>query len=162
MHIMYVDHIHPLILSYPPLPLKVLQLLVCNEHVEVTELQFKNRTWQTTWFPTVCHEQGLCGHGGHPQPPGLDGQQVPDLEPLYRSCRRRTSTPISRTLIDSGPSFWQLTARSMLLLEGIRIQRPHDYFCKCSDCTEEQRHNSHWMTNASKWLTSPVYLSLSR
>jgi hypothetical protein len=91
-----------------------------------------------------------------------DGQQVPDLEPLYRSCRRRTSTPTRRTLIDSGPSSWQLTARSMLLLKGIKIQRPHVYFCKCSDCTEEQRHNSHWMTNVSKGLTSPVYLSLSR
>jgi hypothetical protein len=42
-----------------------------------------------------------------------------------------------RTLIDSDPSSWQLTARSMLLLKGIRIQWPHDYFCRCSDCTEE-------------------------
>jgi hypothetical protein len=41
---MYIDHIHPLILSYPPLPLKVLQLVVGNEHLEVRELQFKNRT----------------------------------------------------------------------------------------------------------------------
>jgi hypothetical protein len=69
---------------------------------------------------------------------------------------------VRRTLTDSGTSFWQLTARSILLLKGIRIQLPHDYFCKCSDCTEEQRHNSHWKTNASKGLTSPVYLSLSR
>jgi hypothetical protein len=65
-------------------------------------------------------------------------------------------------LIDSGPSSWQLTARSMLLLKGIRIKRTYDYFCKCSDCTEEQRHNSHWITNASKGLTCPVYLSLSK
>ncbi|XP_073932648.1 short transient receptor potential channel 3-like isoform X2 [Castor canadensis] len=49
----------------------------------------------------------------------------------------------------------------MLLLKGIRIQQPHDYFCKCSDCTEEQWHNSHWMTNVCKGQTSPVYLSLS-
>jgi hypothetical protein len=138
MHIMYFDHTHPLIFSYPPLPLKTLQVLVGNEHLEVWELQFKNRTWHTTGFPTVWHEQVLCVHGGHAQPPGLDGHQVvPDLEPLYRSCRRRTSTPIRRTLIDSGPSSWQLTARSMLLLKGIRIQQPHDYFCKCSDCSEE-------------------------
>jgi hypothetical protein len=137
MHIMYFDHIHPLILSYPPLPLKALQLLVGNEHLEVRELQFNNRTWHTTGCPTVFHEQSLCGHGGHAQPPGLDGHQVPDLEPLYRSCRRRNSTPMRRTLIDSGPSSWQLTARSMLLLKGIRIQQPHDYFRKCSDCTEE-------------------------
>jgi hypothetical protein len=65
-------------------------------------------------------------------------------------------------LIDSSPSFWQLTARSMVLLMGIRIQQPHDYFCKFIDCTVEHRHNSHWMTNASKGLTSPVSLSLSR
>jgi hypothetical protein len=55
-------------------------------------------------------------------------------------------------LMDSGPSSWQLIARSMLLLKGIRIQQSHDYFCKCSDCTEEQRHNSHWMISTSKGL----------
>jgi hypothetical protein len=128
MHIMYFDHIHPLILSYPPLPLKTLQLLLGNEHPEVRELQFNNRTWHTTGCHTVCHEQGLCGHGGHPPPPGLDGQQVPDLEPLNRNCGKRTSPPMRRTLIDSGLSFWQLTARSMLLLKGIKLQWPHDYF----------------------------------
>jgi hypothetical protein len=152
MHIMYFDHIHLLILSYLPLTLKVLQLVVGNEHLEVRDVQFKNRTWHTTGCPTVCHEQGLCGHGRYPQPPELDGQQVPDLEPLYRSFRRRTSTPMRWNLVDSGPSSWHLTASSILLLKGIRIQWPHDYFCKCSDCTEEQRHDSHWMTNASKGL----------
>jgi hypothetical protein len=94
MHILYFDHIHPFILSYPPLPMKSLQLVVGNEDPEVRQVQLKNRTWHTTGCPTVCHKQGLCGHGGHPQPPGLDGQQVPDLEPLYSSCRRRTSTPM--------------------------------------------------------------------
>jgi hypothetical protein len=122
MHIMFFDHIHTLILSYPPLPLKALQLVLGNELLEVRELQFKNRNWHTTGCHTVCHEQGLCGNGGHPGPPGLDGQQVPDLEPLYSSCRRRTSTPMRWTLLDSGPPSWQLTARSMLLLMGIRIQ----------------------------------------
>jgi hypothetical protein len=123
-------------------------------------LQFKNRTWHTTGYHTVCHEQGLCGHGGHPWPPGLDGQQIPDLEPLYSSCRRRSSTSIRRTLLYSGPSSWHLTARSMMLLKGIRIQRPHDYFCKCSD---------YWGAEAQfpldhQWLqgtASLVYLSLS-
>jgi hypothetical protein len=152
MKIKYFDHIHPFILSYPPLPLKVLRLLIGNEYMEVRELLFKNRTWHTTSCPTVCHEQGLCGHGGHPQPPGLDGHQVPDIEPLYRSCRRRTSIPMRKAFIDSGPTSWQLTARRMLLLKDIRIEGPHDYICKLSDCTEEQKHNSRWMTNASKGL----------
>jgi hypothetical protein len=43
MNTMYFDHIHPLILFYPPLPLKALQLVVGNEHLELRELQFKNR-----------------------------------------------------------------------------------------------------------------------
>jgi hypothetical protein len=58
------------------------------------------------------------------------------------------------TLLDSGPPSWQLTARSMLLLMGIRIQWLHDYFCKCSDCTEEQRHNFQWIINGYKGLQS--------
>jgi hypothetical protein len=142
------SHPYPLLSSSS---LKALQLVLGSEDLEVRELQFKNRIWDTTGCHTVCHEQGLYGHVGHPWPPELDGQQVTDLEPLYSSCRRRTSTPM-RTLIDSGPSSWQLTARSTLLLKGIRIQRPHDYFLKCSDCTEEQRHNSHWITNGYKGL----------
>jgi hypothetical protein len=104
MYIMYFDHVHALILCYPPLPLKALQLFVGNEHLEVRELQFKNRTGHRTGCPTVCHEEGLCRYGGHLQPPCLDGQQVPDLELLYRSCRRRTSTPMRRPLIDFVPS----------------------------------------------------------
>jgi hypothetical protein len=136
MHIMYFDHIHPLILLSPWKhcscwwAMSTWRWESCNSRTEPG-------TQQDVMCPTVCHKQGLCGHGGHAQPPGLHGHQVPDLEPLYRSCRRRNSTPMRRTLIDSGPSSWQLTARSMLLLKGIRIQQPHDYFRKCSDCTEE-------------------------
>ena len=30
----------------------------------------------------------------------------------------------------------------ILLLKGARIERPHDYFCKCNECTEKQRKDS--------------------
>jgi hypothetical protein len=53
----------------------------------------------------------------------------------------------------------------MLLLKGVRIERPHDYFCKCGDCMEKQRHDSFRHSrsriNAYKGLASPAYLSLS-
>lgn len=53
----------------------------------------------------------------------------------------------------------------VLLAKGARIERPHDYFCQCAFCSEEQRHDSfsHSQSriNAYKGLASPVYLSLS-
>ncbi|XP_068136406.1 short transient receptor potential channel 3 isoform X2 [Hyperolius riggenbachi] len=53
----------------------------------------------------------------------------------------------------------------MLLVKGAKIERPHDYFCKCSDCMEKQKHDSFSHSrsriNAYKGLASPAYLSLS-
>lgn len=53
----------------------------------------------------------------------------------------------------------------ILLTKGARIERPHDYFCQCTFCGEEQRHDSfsHSQSriNAYKGLASPAYLSLS-
>ncbi|KAM9852854.1 short transient receptor potential channel 6 [Aulostomus maculatus] len=53
----------------------------------------------------------------------------------------------------------------MLLMKGARIERPHDYFCQCRTCSEQQRHDSfrHSQSrlNAYKGLASPAYLSLS-
>lgn len=53
----------------------------------------------------------------------------------------------------------------ILLMKGARIERPHDYFCQCRSCSEEQRHDSfsHSQSriNAYKGLASPAYLSLS-
>nr|XP_023955348.1 short transient receptor potential channel 6 isoform X3 [Chrysemys picta bellii] len=52
-----------------------------------------------------------------------------------------------------------------LLRKGARIERPHDYFCKCSECSEKQKHDSFSHSrsriNAYKGLASPAYLSLS-
>uniref|UniRef100_A0A3P8YVV1 Transient receptor ion channel domain-containing protein n=1 Tax=Esox lucius TaxID=8010 RepID=A0A3P8YVV1_ESOLU len=53
----------------------------------------------------------------------------------------------------------------MLLLKGARIERPHDYFCKCADCVEKQDKDafshSRSRINAYRGLASPAYLSLS-
>lgn len=53
----------------------------------------------------------------------------------------------------------------MLLMKGARIEQPHDYFCKCADCTEKQRKDSFSHSrsriNAYRGLASPAYLSLS-
>lgn len=53
----------------------------------------------------------------------------------------------------------------MLLLKGARIERPHDYFCKCVECAEKQGKDafshSRSRINAYRGLASPAYLSLS-
>lgn len=53
----------------------------------------------------------------------------------------------------------------ILLTKGACIERPHDYFCQCRSCSEEQRQDSfsHSQSriNAYKGLASPAYLSLS-
>ncbi|CAB1337415.1 unnamed protein product [Coregonus sp. 'balchen'] len=53
----------------------------------------------------------------------------------------------------------------MLLLKGARIERPHDYFCKCAECAEKQGKDSFSHSrsriNAYRGLASPAYLSLS-
>ncbi|XP_006629229.2 short transient receptor potential channel 3 isoform X2 [Lepisosteus oculatus] len=53
----------------------------------------------------------------------------------------------------------------MLLMKGARIERPHDYFCKCNECMEKQKKDSFSHSrsriNAYRGLASPAYLSLS-
>ncbi|KAJ3591267.1 hypothetical protein NHX12_009213 [Muraenolepis orangiensis] len=53
----------------------------------------------------------------------------------------------------------------VLLARGARIQRPHDYFCRCAACGERQGvdafSHSQSRINAYKGLASPAYLSLS-
>ncbi|KAM9734320.1 short transient receptor potential channel 6 [Menidia menidia] len=53
----------------------------------------------------------------------------------------------------------------MLLMRGARIERPHDYFCQCGTCNEDQRRDSFSLSqsriNAYKGLASPAYLCLS-
>ncbi|XP_043917463.1 short transient receptor potential channel 3 [Protopterus annectens] len=53
----------------------------------------------------------------------------------------------------------------MLLIKGAKIEKPHDYFCKCNDCMDKQKHDSFSHSrsriNAYKGLASPAYLSLS-
>lgn len=53
----------------------------------------------------------------------------------------------------------------ILLLKGARIEKPHDHFCKCSECMEKQKQDSFSHSrsrmNAYKGLASAAYLSLS-
>lgn len=53
----------------------------------------------------------------------------------------------------------------ILLTKGARIERPHDYFCQCGACSDEQSRDSfsHSQSriNAYKGLASPAYLCLS-
>uniref|UniRef100_A0A8C7FLV2 Transient receptor potential cation channel, subfamily C, member 7a n=1 Tax=Oncorhynchus kisutch TaxID=8019 RepID=A0A8C7FLV2_ONCKI len=52
-----------------------------------------------------------------------------------------------------------------LLMKGACIEKPHDYFCKCSECHDKQCRDSFSHSrsrmNAYKGLASAAYLSLS-
>lgn len=52
-----------------------------------------------------------------------------------------------------------------LLRKGARIERPHDYFCKCSECNQKQKHDSFSHSNLelmpTKAWQAQAYLSLS-
>jgi hypothetical protein len=53
----------------------------------------------------------------------------------------------------------------MLLLNGDRIEKPHDYNCKCTECLNKFKFDSlrHAQSrlNAYKGLTSESYISLA-
>uniref|UniRef100_A0A672S0B7 Transient receptor potential cation channel, subfamily C, member 7a n=1 Tax=Sinocyclocheilus grahami TaxID=75366 RepID=A0A672S0B7_SINGR len=53
----------------------------------------------------------------------------------------------------------------ILLLKGACIEKPHNYFCKCSECAEKQKQDSFSRSqlrmNTYKGLASAAYLSLS-
>nr|XP_058916562.1 short transient receptor potential channel 7 [Kogia breviceps] len=153
-----------------------LQLAVGNEHLEVTELLLKKENLARVGDALLLAiskgyvriVEAILGH-----PAFAQGQRL-TLSPLEQELRdddfyaydedgTRFSHDITPIILAAHCQEYEIV--HILLLKGARIERPHDYFCKCSECTEKQRKDSFSHSrsrmNAYKGLASAAYLSLS-
>ncbi|XP_066197685.1 short transient receptor potential channel 7 [Saccopteryx leptura] len=153
-----------------------LQLAVGNEHLEVTELLLKKENLARVGDALLLAiskgyvriVEAILSH-----PAFAQGQRL-TLSPLEQELRdddfyaydedgTRFSQDITPIILAAHCQEYEIV--HILLLKGARIERPHDYFCKCNECTEKQRKDSFSHSrsrmNAYKGLASAAYLSLS-
>ncbi|XP_072524124.1 short transient receptor potential channel 3 isoform X2 [Salminus brasiliensis] len=151
-----------------------LQLAVGNEHLEVTELLLRRENLARVGDALLLAiskgyiriVEALLSH------PSLAGGERLTRSPCelqdddfysYDEDGTRFSPDITPIILAAHCQKYEVV--HMLLLKGARIERPHDYFCKCADCTEKQRKDSFSHSrsriNAYRGLASPAYLSLS-
>uniref|UniRef100_A0A8C3XMB8 Transient receptor potential cation channel subfamily C member 3 n=1 Tax=Chelydra serpentina TaxID=8475 RepID=A0A8C3XMB8_CHESE len=153
-----------------------LQLAVGNEHLEVTELLLKKENLARIGDALLLAiskgyiriVEAILNH------PGFAANKRLTLSPCeqelqdddfysYDEDGTRFSPDITPIILAAHCQKYEVV--HMLLMKGARIERPHDYFCKCNDCTEKQKHDSFSHSrsriNAYKGLASPAYLSLS-
>lgn len=152
-----------------------LQLAVANEHLEVTKLLLKKKNLGrigdalllaiSKGYIRIVEE--ILNHQAF-----ADGRMLtysPSQEDIhndfyaYDEEGTRFSHDITPIILASQCHEYEIVR--ILLIKGARIDRPHDYFCQCRTCNEQQRHDSfsHSQSriNAYKGLASPAYLSLS-
>ncbi|XP_041122733.1 short transient receptor potential channel 7-like [Polyodon spathula] len=153
-----------------------LQLAVGNEHLEVTELLLKKDNLARVGDALLLAiskgyvriVEAILSH------PAFAGGLRLTLSPLEQELRdddfyaydedgTRFSHDITPIILASHCQEYEVV--HILLLKGARIEKPHDYFCKCYQCTEKQRKDSFSHSrsrmNAYKGLASAAYLSLS-
>ncbi|XP_071426145.1 short transient receptor potential channel 7 [Pithys albifrons albifrons] len=153
-----------------------LQLAVGNEHLEVTELLLKKENLARVGDALLLAiskgyvriVEAILSH-----PAFAQGQRL-TLSPLEQELRdddfyaydedgTRFSHDITPIILAAHCQEYEIV--HILLLKGARIERPHDYFCKCNECMEKQRKDSFSHSrsrmNAYKGLASAAYLSLS-
>uniref|UniRef100_A0A672FIH0 Transient receptor potential cation channel, subfamily C, member 7b n=1 Tax=Salarias fasciatus TaxID=181472 RepID=A0A672FIH0_SALFA len=153
-----------------------LQLAVGNEHLEVTELLLKKdglaRIGDGLLLAIskgyVRIVEAILGH------PAFGGGLRLALSPLEQEMRdddfyaydedgTRFSHDVTPVILAAHCQEYEIV--HILLSKGARIERPHDYFCKCSECVEKQKKDSFSHSrsrmNAYKGLASAAYLSLS-
>ncbi|XP_048058547.1 short transient receptor potential channel 7 [Megalobrama amblycephala] len=153
-----------------------LQLAVGNEHLEVTELLLKKdgmaRVGDALLLAIskgyVRIVEAILAH------PAFAGGLRLTLSPLEQELRdddfyaydedgTRFSHDVTPVILAAHCQEYEIV--HILLMKGARIERPHDYFCKCYECTEKQRRDSFSHSrsrmNAYKGLASAAYLSLS-
>uniref|UniRef100_A0A8C2GEY5 Transient receptor potential cation channel, subfamily C, member 7b n=1 Tax=Cyprinus carpio TaxID=7962 RepID=A0A8C2GEY5_CYPCA len=153
-----------------------LQLAVGNEHLEVTELLLKKdgmaRIGDALLLAIskgyVRIVEAILAH------PAFAGGLRLTLSPLEQELRdddfyaydedgTRFSHDVTPVILAAHCQEYEIV--HILLMKGARIERPHDYFCKCYECTEKQRRDSFSHSrsrmNAYKGLASAAYLSLS-
>lgn len=154
-----------------------LQLAVGNEHLEVTELLLKKdglaRIGDGLLLAIskgyVRIVEAILAH------PAFGGGLRLALSPLEQEMRdddfffaydedgTRFSHDVTPIILAAHCQEYEIV--HILLTKGARIERPHDYFCKCSECVEKQKidsfSHSRSRMNAYKGLASAAYLSLS-
>ncbi|XP_031159011.1 short transient receptor potential channel 7 [Sander lucioperca] len=153
-----------------------LQLAVGNEHLEVTELLLKKdglaRIGDGLLLAIskgyVRIVEAILAH------PAFGGGLRLALSPLEQEMRdddfyaydedgTRFSHDVTPIILAAHCLEYEIV--HILLTKGARIERPHDYFCKCSECIEKQKQDSFSHSrsrmNAYKGLASAAYLSLS-
>ncbi|KAM3615882.1 uncharacterized protein V6R79_009015 [Siganus canaliculatus] len=152
-----------------------LQLAVANEHVEVTKLLLGKKDLARIGDALLLAiskgyiriVEAILSHEAF-----SDGQRLTNsfsMEKIhddffaYDEDGTRFSHDITPIILAS--QCYEYEVVHILLMRGARIERPHDYFCQCSICSEQQRYDSfsHSQSriNAYKGLASPAYLSLS-
>nr|XP_033783289.1 short transient receptor potential channel 7 isoform X1 [Geotrypetes seraphini] len=153
-----------------------LQLAVGNEHLEVTELLLKKENLARVGDGLLLAiskgyvriVEAILNH-----PAFARGQRL-TLSPLEQELRdddfyaydedgTRFSHDITPIILAAHCQEYEIV--HILLVKGARIERPHDYFCKCNECSKKQRKDSFSHSrsrmNAYKGLASAAYLSLS-
>ncbi len=153
-----------------------LQLAVGNEHLEVTELLLKKEGLARVGDALLLAiskgymriVEAILAH------PAFEGGLRLTLSPLEQQLRdddfyaydedgTRFSQDITPMILAAHCKEYEIV--HILLLKGARIEKPHDYFCKCGECAEKQKQDSfshsRLRMNAYKGLASAAYLSLS-
>ncbi|XP_075457320.1 short transient receptor potential channel 7 [Ascaphus truei] len=152
-----------------------LQLAVGNEHLEVTELLLKKDNLARVGdalllaiskgyvriveailnHPAFAQEQRLT-HRPHKKELRNDDFYA------YDEDGTRFSHDITPIILAAHCQEYEIV--HILLLKGAKIDKPHDYFCKCQQCVEKQKEDSFSHSrsrmNAYKALASAAYLSL--
>ncbi|RMC07375.1 hypothetical protein DUI87_16840 [Hirundo rustica rustica] len=153
-----------------------LQLAVANEHLEITELLLKKENLARVGDALLLAiskgyvriVEAILSH-----PAFAEGKRLalsPSQSELqhddfyaYDEDGTRFSHDVTPIILAAHCHEYEIV--HTLLRKGARIDRPHDYFCKCSECNQKQKHDSFSHSrsriNAYKGLASPAYLSLS-
>ncbi|XP_059186401.1 short transient receptor potential channel 6 isoform X2 [Centropristis striata] len=152
-----------------------LQLAVANEHFEVTKLLLMKKDLSRIGDALLLAiskgyiriVEAILSHEAF-----ADGQRLTNSPSqadthddffAYDEDGTRFSQDITPIILASQCHEYEIV--HILLMKGARVERPHDYFCQCRTCSEQQRHDSfsHSQSriNAYKCLASPAYLSLS-
>uniref|UniRef100_A0AAY4DML1 Transient receptor ion channel domain-containing protein n=1 Tax=Denticeps clupeoides TaxID=299321 RepID=A0AAY4DML1_9TELE len=153
-----------------------LQLAVGNEHLEVTELLLKKEGLARVGdalllaiskgyvriVEAILAHPAFAGGLRLTQSP-LEQELRDDDFYAYDEDGTRFSHDVTPVILAAHCQEYEIV--HILLTKGARIERPHDYFCKCGECTEKQRRDSFSHSrsrmNAYKGLASAAYLSLS-
>uniref|UniRef100_A0A8C6V6Y5 Transient receptor potential cation channel, subfamily C, member 7b n=1 Tax=Neogobius melanostomus TaxID=47308 RepID=A0A8C6V6Y5_9GOBI len=153
-----------------------LQLAVGNEHLEVTELLLKkeglarigdglllaiSKGYVRIVEAILAHSSFAGGLRLVLSP--IEQEMRDDDFYAYDEDGTRFSHDITPVILAAHCQEYEIV--HILLTKGARIERPHDYFCKCDECVDKQKQDSFSHSrsrmNAYKALASAAYLALS-